>query len=144
MSIHLEQAQSIVSAALAHARAQGFKPLTVVVLDPGGAPVALGREDGSGFLRPDVATAKAYGVLGLGMDSRAIAARAADSAEFFTSVASLTGGKVFSVPGGVFIHDEAGELLGAAGASGDASLADEEAVVAGIRAAGLVPRTGAE
>ena len=59
-------------------------------------------------------------------------------------MASLAGGKVFSVPGGVFIHDEAGELLGAAGASGDASLADEEAVVAGIRAAGLVPRTGAE
>ena len=144
MSITLEQAQSIVSAALAHARAQGFKPLTVAVLDPGGALVALGREDGSGFLRPDVATAKAHGVLALGMDSRAIAARAADSAEFFTSVSALAGGKVFSVPGGVFIHDDTGTLLGAAGASGDASLADEEAVVAGIRAAGLTPRTGAE
>jgi uncharacterized protein GlcG (DUF336 family) len=144
MSIRLEQAQSIVSAALAHARAQGFKPLTVAVLDPGGALVALGREDGSGFLRPDVAVAKAYGVLGLGMDSRAIAARAADSAEFFTSAAALAGGKLFSVPGGVFVHDDAGTLLGAVGASGDASLADEEAVVAGIEATGLTARTGAE
>lgn len=85
-----------------------------------------------------MAVAKAYGVLGLGMDSRAIAARAADSAEFFTSAAALAGG-LFSVPGGVFVHDDAGTLLGAAGASGDASLADEEAVVAGIRAAGLTP-----
>jgi uncharacterized protein GlcG (DUF336 family) len=144
MSIRLEQAQTIVDGALAHAREQGFKPLTVAVLDPGGALVALGRDDGSGFLRPDVATAKAYGVLGLGMDSRAIAGRAADSPEFFTSVATLTGGRVFSVPGGVFVHDQDGTLLGGAGASGDASLADEEAVVAGIRAAGLVPRTGAD
>lgn len=144
MSIRLDQAQTVVDAALAHAREKGFKPLTVAVLDTGGALVALGRADGSGFLRPDVAVAKAYGVIGLGMDSRAIAARAADSAEFFTSVTALTGGKVFSVPGGVFVHDQDGTLLGAAGASGDVSLADEEAVVAGIRAAGLVPRTGAE
>lgn len=144
MSIRLEQAQGIVDAALSHARAQGYKPLTVAVLDPGGALVALGRDDGSAFLRPDVATAKAYGVLGLGMDSRAIAARAADSPEFFTSVATLAGGKVFSVPGGVFVHDAQGALLGAVGASGDVSTADEDAVVAGIEAVGLVARTGAE
>lgn len=144
MTVSLEQAQAIVDAALAHGRAQGYKPLTVAVLDPGGALVALGRADGSGFLRPDVAIAKAYGVIGLAMDSRAIAQRAADSPEFFTSVASLAGGKVFSVPGGVFVEDAAGQVIGAAGASGDASLADEEAVVAGIRVAGLVARTGAE
>lgn len=144
MSIRLEQAQGIVAAALSRAREQGYKPLTVAVLDPGGALVALGREDGAGFLRPDVAVGKAYGVLGLGMDSRAIAARAADSPEFFTSVAGLADGKVFSVPGGVFVHDAAGTLLGAVGASGDVSTADEDAVVAGIEAVGLVARTGAE
>ena len=143
MSLTYEQARTIVDGALTHAREQGTKPLTVAVLDTGGALVALGRADGSGFLRPDVAVAKAYGVIGLGMD-RAIARRAADSPEFFTSVAALTGGKTFSVPGGVFVTDADGTVLGAAGASGDASLVDEEAVVAGIRAAGLTPRTGAE
>ena len=143
MNVTYTQARAIVDAALTHADAQGYKPLTVAVLDTGGALVALGRADGSGFLRPDVAVAKAYGVIGLMMDSRAIATRAADSPEFFTSVASLTGGKVFSVPGGVFIADAEGTVLGAAGASGDASLADEDAVVAGIRAAGLEARTGA-
>lgn len=142
MTITLDQAQTIVAAALAHGTEQGWAPLTVAVLDPGGALVALGRQDGSGFLRPDVATAKAYGVLGLGMTNRAIAARAADSAAFFTSVAALAGGKVFSVPGGVFVRDGSGALLGAVGVSGDLSTRDEAAALAGIAAAGLVGETG--
>lgn len=142
MTITLGQAQTIIGAALEHGIAQGYKPLTVAVLDPGGALVALARQDGSGFLRPDVAAAKAFGVLGLGMTNRAIAARAADSAEFFTSVATLAGGRVFSVPGGVFVRDGAGALLGAVGVSGDLSLHDEAAALAGIAAAGLVGETG--
>jgi uncharacterized protein GlcG (DUF336 family) len=55
---------AIVNAALGHGTTQGFNPLTVAVLDPGGALVALGRQDGSGNLRPDIAVAKAWGVLG--------------------------------------------------------------------------------
>ena len=144
MSLTYAQARAIVDAALGHADVQRYKPLTVAVLDTGGALVALGRADGSGFLRPDVATGKAYGVIGLMMDNRAIAARAADSPAFFTSIAALTGGKAFSVPGGVLITDARGTVLGAAGASGDVSEADEDAVVAGVEAAGLVARTGAE
>ena len=144
VSITLEQARTIVDAALAHGTKQGFNPLTVAVLDPGGALVALGRQDGSGHLRPDIAIAKAWGVLGLGMTNRAIAARAADSPEFFTSVAALAGGRIFSVPGGVFVRVAGGALLGAVGVTGDASLNDEAAAVAGIDAAGLVAQTGAE
>jgi uncharacterized protein GlcG (DUF336 family) len=144
MTISLEQARTVVAAALAHGTAEGFKPLTVAVLDPGGALVALERQDGSGNLRPELAVAKAYGVLALGMTNRAIAARAADSPEFFTSVAALAGGRVLSVPGGVFVRDADGTLLGAVGVTGDASLNDEAAAVAGITTAGLVAETGAE
>lgn len=144
MTITLDQARTIVDAALEHGTAQGFNPLTVAVLDPGGALVAFGRQDGSGNLRPDIAVAKAWGVLGMGMTNRAIAARAADSPEFFTSVAALAGGRILSVPGGVFVRDAAGALLGAVGVTGDASLNDEAAAVAGIAAAGLVAQTGAE
>ncbi|WP_433555657.1 GlcG/HbpS family heme-binding protein [Pseudonocardia xinjiangensis] len=144
MTITLEQAQTIVRAALEHGTEQGFNPLTVAVLDPGGALVALGRQDGSGHLRPDIAVAKAWGVLGLGMTNRAIAARAADSPEFFTSVATLAGGRILSVPGGVFIRDGERRLLGAVGVTGDLSLNDEAAALAGIAAAGLVAETGAE
>jgi uncharacterized protein GlcG (DUF336 family) len=144
MSISLAQARTVVDAALAHSAEQGLDPLTVAVLDPGGALVALARQDGSGNLRPDLAVAKAYGVLALGMTNRAIAARAADSPEFFTSVVALAGGRILSVPGGVFVRDGAGTLLGAVGVTGDTSLNDEAAAVAGITAAGLVPVTGAE
>jgi uncharacterized protein GlcG (DUF336 family) len=144
MNISLEQARTVVDAALAHGTEQGFNPLTVAVLDPGAALVALARQDGSGNMRPDIAVAKAYGVLALGMTNRAIAARAAESPEFFTSVAALAGGRVFSVPGGVFVRDAEGRLLGAVGVTGDASSNDEAAAVAGIEAAGLVAVTGAE
>ncbi|MBC8091881.1 MAG: heme-binding protein [Pseudonocardia sp.] len=144
MTISLDQALTIVNAACRYGTEQGFNPLTVAVLDPGGALVALARQDGSGHLRPDIAVAKAWGVLGLGMTNRAIAARAADSPEFFTSVAALAGGKILSVPGGVFVRDAEGALLGAVGVTGDASLHDEAAALAGIAAAGLVGQTGAE
>jgi uncharacterized protein GlcG (DUF336 family) len=144
MTITLAQAQTIVTAALEHGTAQGLNPLTVAVLDPGGVLVALGRQDGSGILRPDIAVAKAWGVLGLGITNRAIAARAADSPEFFTSVVALAGGRILSVPGGVFVRSVDGTLLGAVGVTGDTSLNDEAAAVAGIAAVGLVAETGAE
>jgi uncharacterized protein GlcG (DUF336 family) len=144
MAITLDQAQTIVQAALEHGTARGFQPLTVVVLDPGGAPVALARQDGSGYLRPDLATAKAWGILGMGMNNRALAARAEAAPDLYTTIVALSGGKVVSVPGGVFVRDADGRLLGAVGVSGDTSLNDEAAALAGIAAAGLVAETGAD
>lgn len=144
MSITLAQANRIVQAGLDFAREEKLEPLTLAVLDPGGTLVALAREDGAGLLRPDIAIAKAWGVLGLGINNREIGRRAAAAPEFFTSIAALAGGRVLSVPGGVFVRDGEGRLLGAVGATGDTSLNDELAAVAGIRAAGLVPETGAE
>jgi uncharacterized protein GlcG (DUF336 family) len=58
-AITLAQATTIVEATLAKGRELGLHPLTVVVLDPGGHAVALQREDGSGILRPQIATGKA-------------------------------------------------------------------------------------
>jgi uncharacterized protein GlcG (DUF336 family) len=144
MPITLDQARTIVDAALRHGTDQGFQPLTVVVLDPGGAPVALGRQDGSGYLRPDLATAKAWGLLGMGMNNRTLAARAEAAPDLYTTIVALAGGKLVSVPGGVFVRDADGTLLGAVGISGDTSLNDEAAALAGIAAAGLVAETGAD
>jgi uncharacterized protein GlcG (DUF336 family) len=48
VTITLEQARTIVDGALAHGTEAGFNPLTAAVLDPGGALVALARQDGSG------------------------------------------------------------------------------------------------
>ena len=48
----LEQASTIVDAALGKGAELGFKPLTVVVLDDGGNMKAMKRQDGAGPFRP--------------------------------------------------------------------------------------------
>ncbi|MGW5880315.1 GlcG/HbpS family heme-binding protein [Nocardiopsis terrae] len=144
MAITLEQAQGLIDGAGKYAAANDLKPLTIAVLDPGGVLVALARQDGSGLLRPDLAVAKAWGVLGLGMNNRAIAARAEASPEFFASLTALAQGRVLSVPGGVFVRDGRGALLGACGATGDTSANDELALLSGIESVGLRAETGAE
>jgi uncharacterized protein GlcG (DUF336 family) len=144
VAITFDSARTIVDAAFAHGRAQGYQPLTVAVLDPGGALVALGRQDGSGFLRPDLAIGKAWGLLGLGMTNRALVARAAESPEIYASIVALAHGKAVAVPGGVLVRDADGTLLGAVGVSGDASLNDEAAALAGVTEVWLTGQTGAE
>ena len=67
----LSQASEIVDAALSKARELDLRPLTVTVLDPGGHPVVVKREDGAGILRPQIAHAKAWGCLGTGQGGAA-------------------------------------------------------------------------
>ncbi|WP_299055198.1 heme-binding protein [uncultured Nocardioides sp.] len=136
--LDLETARTIVAAARAHGREQGLKPLTVVVLDPGGHVVAVEREDGASIGRFDIGFGKAHGALALGMGSRSIMGRAEQQAYFIASVTSAVGGSLVPVPGGVLVKDSGGELVGAVGITGDTSDNDEAAAVAGIEAAGLV------
>lgn len=137
MPLTLSQAQSLVSAALAEARRQGYKPLAIVVLDERGTVKAVAAEDGTSLKRFEIAHGKAFGALSLGMGSRAVAKRAVDQPTFIAAVSHVVGGSLVPVPGGVLLRDAAGALLGAAGASGDLSENDEAAVLAGIEAAGL-------
>jgi uncharacterized protein GlcG (DUF336 family) len=133
----LEHACLIVNAALAEARRRAAKPLGVIVLDAGGHPVAYQREDSASLFRFDIARAKAMGALGMGADTREIAARAANNPAFFTSVAIATGGSLALSPGGVLVRDVAGQVIGAVGISGDTPDVDEACAMAGIAAAGL-------
>ena len=142
----LAQAAAIVDTALATARDMKLAPMTVAVLDPGGHLVALKREDGSGILRVEIATGKAWGALGIGAGSRVLADRVASGpagAAFVGAAAAASGGRLVPVAGGVLIRTEGGEILGAVGVSGDLSDKDEACAVAGIGAAGLTPDTGA-
>ncbi len=66
-NITLQQAQTILAAALQEGRTLGLKPLSVAVLDAGGHLVAFAREDHSSNLRPQIAIAKASGALALGV-----------------------------------------------------------------------------
>lgn len=139
----LAAAQTIVSAALAEARARSANALAVVVLDAGAHPIAFAREDGATFFRQQIATAKATGALGMGADTRTLAQRAAGNAAFFQSVAVTVGGQIAYSPGGVLVRDDAGTVIGAVGVSGDTGDCDEECALAGIRAAGLNGGAGA-
>ena len=135
--VTLVQAAHIVDETLAYARRHQFAPLTVAVLDTRGCVVALKMEDGSSLLRPEIAAGKAWSALGMGVGTRNLAARAQKFPSFFTALASLAEGRLVPLPGVVLIRSEAGEVIGAVGASGDNSDNVESNTVAGIEAAGL-------
>lgn len=132
----------IADKALEKGRELNFAPLTVVVLDAGGYPKVMKREDGSSLLRPEIAMGKAWGTLGMGFGGRDLAKRAAKAPAFFNALSDLSGGRMVPVPGGVLIRSASGGILGAVGISGDLSENDETCAVHGIRSAGLTPDTG--
>lgn len=135
--ISLEQGRNLIAATRAKGREMGLKPLTVVVLDAGGHLVAMEREDGSGYGRPDIAGGKAAGALAMGVSSRKLGDMAAERPQFIAALSAAWNGRLIPAAGGVLIRDDAGALLGAVGVSGDLSDKDEEAALAGIAAAGL-------
>jgi uncharacterized protein GlcG (DUF336 family) len=143
--ITLEQATTVVEAALRKARELGCAPLAVAVLDDGGHLKAFAREDGAGIVRPQIATGKAWGALGMGMGSRALARRVTEPGQqqaFFVALNAMSGGRVVPAPGGVLVRDAGGLVIGAVGISGDTSDKDEACALAGIEAAGLAADTG--
>ncbi len=136
-SLNLTQARTILDAALAEARAQGYLPMGVVVIDAVGQTKAAAREDGASALRLDIASGKAGAAIGMGVNSRLLAQRAKDLPAFFNAVASSASQKFIAQTGAVLIKDKAGNVIGAAGASGGTGDEDEAICIAGIAAAGL-------
>ena len=113
------------------------QPLCQAVLDAGGHDIALKRQDGAGILRADIARGKAWGALGMGFASRELAERAQKLPAFFGALAAVSQGRLVPAAGGVLIYDEARNILGAVGISGDTSDRDEDCALSGIKAAGL-------
>jgi uncharacterized protein GlcG (DUF336 family) len=142
--LSLDTAQAILAATLDYANGHRLNPLGVVVLDARGAPRALAAQDGTSLRRTDVARAKAYGAIAMGMGSRSLAKRAKDHPHFVTALGQTLDGAMIPVAGGVLIRDADGALLGAVGVSGDTSDNDEAAALAGIAATGLKGDPGAD
>lgn len=138
----LAKAHAIVEGALAHAREKKFQPLAVAVLDARGVLKAFAAEDGTSLRRSDIAIGKAHGAIAMGTGSRALAKAATERPHFVAAVTHVVGGSLIPVPGGVLIRDEQGQLLGAAGVSGDTSDNDEAAALAAIKQAGYVGEPG--
>jgi uncharacterized protein GlcG (DUF336 family) len=136
-ALTLAQTRTLIDAALAAARQHGFKPMGVVVVDTAAQVLASAREDGASALRLDIALGKAGAAIGMGVNSRALAARAKDMPAFFGAIAATAQHKFIPQTGAVLITDVSGAVIGAAGASGGTGDEDEQIVIAGVLAAGL-------
>ena len=137
MTLTLRRCRNIIRKALEHGKEQGFKPLSVIVLDAGGHVLAFEREDGASPGRYGIAHGKAYGAVMLGMAGTAQMARAEQQAYFIAAANGVYGGALVPVPGGVLVRDKKGAVIGAVGVTGDTSDNDAAAAEAGIAAAGL-------
>ena len=138
--ITLDQARTIIRETFAKGAEMDLKPLTVVVLDQGGHPIAFERQDGSSPGRFEVARGKAYGAVMMGMPSSALGKRAEEQAYFVAALNGAFAGRVVPVPGGILVGD-GDRVIGAVGVTGDTSDNDAAAGVAGIEAAGLAAQS---
>ncbi len=138
----LDKAQTILNQTLAAARAKGFKPMAVAVLDARGALVSFAAEDGSSAARWKVALGKAQGAIALGVGSRKIGAMAVERPHFVAALHNLVSEGVVPVPGGVLIKGADGKIAGAVGVSGDTSDNDEAIAAEAIKGVGFVADGG--
>ena len=137
--LKLSVAEGIANKIFSYGIEENMHPLTVVILDAGGNPVVIKRQDGSGIMRVDIAFGKAWGALGMGISSRLMRDRLADRPIFLNALAAVSGGRFVPVPGGVLIYDKEGEAIGAVGVSGDTSDKDEYCAIAAIKSKGYQP-----
>ena len=141
MSLTLNIANDMITAAQEKGRELGLKPLTIAVLDAGGYLKALAREDGTSNLRADIAQGKARGAVSMGIGSRALYERAQEQPYFIQSMNTLSNGSLVPVPGGVLVRD-GNTIIGAVGITGDSSDNDETCAIHAIKAAGFVADAG--
>jgi uncharacterized protein GlcG (DUF336 family) len=137
MALTLDQANQIIAAALLRSKEAGYKPMAVVVLDEGGHVKSAQRQDGASMFRIDIASGKAWASIAMGAASRVLTQRAKDLPAFFNALASTGQGKFIPQTGAVLVKDDAGNVVGAVGASGGTGDEDEEICMAGVKAAGL-------
>lgn len=133
----LAQADTIIDTAIAKGVEEGFKPLSVAVLDDGGNLVAFKKSDNSSVLRFNIAMGKAFAAIGMHTPSKALEQVAKDRPHFATALAAASNGRFVPVAGGSLIKDADGTVIGSVGVTGDTSDNDEMAGLAGIAAAGL-------
>src|SRR3990167_2913223 len=139
MTISLDQANRIIVGALRRAVEAGYKPMAIVVLDAAGHVKSVQRQDAATSFRTDIATGKAWASVSMGVSSRALLQKAQAMPAFFDALAVTGQGKFIPQTGAVLIQNDAGEVLGAVGASGGNGDEDEEVCIAGVQGAGQHP-----
>ena len=110
--IGLDKANTVIAATFAKGKETGMKPLSCVVVDAGGHVIAFQRQDGTSFLRLDIARGKAAGALALGVNSRRIGEMAAERPSFIASLGHLAANGLIPVAGGVIVKGPDGLPIG--------------------------------
>jgi uncharacterized protein GlcG (DUF336 family) len=136
-AITLDQANRIIAAILKRGAEVDCRPLSVIVVEPGCKVKAFQKEDGSSMIRFEMAFGKAYAALAMGRSSKLVKVRAEEKPIFMRYLISASDEQLFPEGGGLQIRDEAGEVIGAVGVTGDTEDRDEELAAHGIHAAGL-------
>ncbi|MEA2657484.1 MAG: hypothetical protein QOF64_62 [Candidatus Binatota bacterium] len=135
--IKLAQANRIIEAIFARGRELKFRPLSVIVVEPGAKIKAFQKADDSAMMRFEMAYGKAYAALALGRSSSLVRMRTEERPLFMQYLMRASDEQIFPEGGGMLIRDKDGELLGAVGVTGDTQERDEELAAHGIRAADL-------
>jgi uncharacterized protein GlcG (DUF336 family) len=130
MPLTLDEAQMVLSAALAHAASQGIR-VTVAVVDEGGLLQALGRMDGAPPLGAQIAESKAVGAALWHRDGASLAELHRERPAFFSQVDRLVRMPMIPGLGSVLIRRE-DRVLGAVGVSGGRPEQDKECAEAGL------------
>jgi len=136
-ALSLEQANTIIAETFAAAKKHKCRPMSAIVLDAGGRVKAFQKQDGASMLRFEVCYGKAYASLALGRPSKLVLQKANEKPLFMQSIDNLADYPLFLEGGGQLIRDQEGEVIGAAGVTGDANEMDDICAIAGIHAVGL-------
>jgi uncharacterized protein GlcG (DUF336 family) len=136
-AITLDQANRIIAAILKRGAEINCRALSVLVVEPGCILKAFQKEDGSSMIRFEMAYGKAYAALAMGRSSKLVKVRAEEKPIFMRYLISASGDQIFPEGGGLQIRNEAGDVIGAVGVTGDTEDCDEELAAHGIHSAGL-------
>jgi uncharacterized protein GlcG (DUF336 family) len=136
-TIKLSKANSIIRSVFKKSSKLDLVPLAAVVLDAGGHVKAMQSQDGAGFLKTQIAQAKAYGSLGMGKNSRDLNKYADERPHHASAMNTISNGHYMPVAGGVIIRNKTGQVVGAIGVSGAHCDDDEKCAVWAIKHCGF-------
>lgn len=128
MSLTLDEANRMVSAAIAKAKEMGIGQ-SIAVVDAGGHLLAFNRTEGSMWIAAHAAQGKAVASCSMGFSSADIPG----DNPVIQSIFSALGGRMVAAQGALPIIRD-GQVAGAIGGSGGTSQEDEECARAGLNA----------
>lgn len=141
----LDQAQIMVRTALEGPRTDPSRRIAIAVVDSGGHPLAMARQETAPPLLVHIAEAKAKSCITYGKPTRSIMEWATETPVWFEGVSrvaqSRTGLPLIGSLGGVMIRNADGDLIGAIGVAGEAGPMDEQLAVAAIESASFVAQS---